>query len=352
MSRNIIFSSVFVVIIAGVLAGLYFYRHVPQEESAPTPAEPKPSLSGTVHIYPTEFQEHDILYFRVELQNKNDVLVMGYRTFQRDYGCGLSLWESADCFYHFPYDGACNWGIMTQQIDPNESFVAVHSWVEFPEYITLLSRRKYYNEEVVARNKQFVEQCIGTGKKCALGVRLMETGVFSSEPIIEVKSRSAEEMAAIEAWYAEFNNFLSDTSRQLEHRAVKDGDQFPYSWKKVPAVKDYEEFEKRLSPGTFKNYVHFRKLLASIPDDLDTDIINHVPDEHFTKLDEYLDTLHPIERDALIRDALWYFSERSNNGKKMKYLLLPKLARSERARYFGETSLEEQKMFLDLPEPE
>lgn len=316
-------------------------------------AETELLLAGTVHVYPTEFQAHDLLYFRVELQNKSDEPVMGRRFFQ-DGTLRTFLMESEDYYYASHGSFRELYGSHAN-IEPNKSFVACNSFLEFPDrivprgkYSTTIARERSRQEDD-EQNKKFINDYVGTEKKFKLGVALMGTGLYFSEPIIEVKSRSPKEMKAIEAWHDEFKNFLSDTSRVLEHRS--NDPNFPYEWKKVPSVSDYEKLEKQLSAGTLKNYIHFRKLLASIPNSTDDATPSLVPNEHFKKLGDYLDTLHPIERRTLIDRALWYFSERSNEGKRMKYLLLPKLPRSDRARYFAATSEEEQKMFLELPEP-
>lgn len=320
-------------------------------------------LDGTVSVYPNVLQEHDLLYFCVELQNKSNEPVMGHRLFEggsfRTFLVEPDLVKLMEFKNYYASRGNFRELARGQnKIEANESWVACNSVLEFPEYLaprghsrTTIGRERGEQEDK-AQNSNFIRDYVGTGKKFKLGVKLWATEMLFSEPIIEAKTRDAKEMAAIKAWHAEFNNFLSDTSRVLEHRSRRDP-QFPHTWKKVPTVQDYEAFEKQLSAGTLKNYIHFRKLLASIPDDTDPanpDIgsVRHVPDEHFKKLADYLDALHPIERGALTRDALWYFWEGSNNSNTIKYVLLPKLPRSERERYFGGINLNDREKFLEL----
>ena len=336
-------------------------------ESWITKAEAKALLSGTVHIYPKEFQEHDLLYVRIVLQNKTDEPVMTHGPFHRDFACWMYLvGEFMEDQYAFPYDGYMNYGLGTQtKIEPNASFVAFRDFFEFPEYITLHSSRTV-QEDFLESNEKFIAHRIGTGKKCKLVVRLGLTSIYETSSYIseffEVKSRSETEMAAIEAWHAKFGNFLAYTSRNIENYFFKgknSGDSIGFS--KVPAIKDYEDFEKQLSPGTLKNYIHFRKLLASIPDEStpdETDVVppSLVPDEHFKKLGDYFDTLHPIEQGALIEKLKYYFGQHgaaANHREKMMYFILPRIPKSEREGLIDLIQREEyHKTLLELPEPE
>ena len=279
-------------------------------------------LNGTVQIYPKEFQAYDLLYVHVELQNKNDKPVMSWKSFQRDFSCSMTLFgESRDEYYMWPFNGSINFTLGPKSsIEPNESFVGLNTFLEFPEYITLQDFRREQDPDI---HKKFIEEYIGTGKTCTLCVGLWGTGSFHSAPI-EVKSRDEKEVRSIKAWHDKFENVLSVTSRVRESnpRGYKE-------WKEIPSVKDYEDFENQLSEGTLKNYIHFRKLLASIPDSKDD--AASIPDELFVKLRDYLDTLHPLERGVLTNDALTYFERTpGGNNQKMKETLSPRLFESER----------------------
>ena len=328
----------------------------------------EPTLSGTVQIYPQVLQMHDILYFRVELQNKNDELLMKFGVFHRYLGyfyenlyrrVGTSMWlcgETVDDFYYWTFSTRIHWwnAPMNQKIEPNESLVAVNSGVEFPEYLTKhpdISENILSGKEI---NERFLANYIGTGKKCTFGVVMHTIGSFVSEDPIEIKSRSETEMAAIKAWHDEFRYFLAYHSRFNEKRPTSNA---PYtSWSKVPTVKDYEDFEKQLSEGTLKNYIHFCGLLASIPDETDAMTPGLVPDEHFKKLGDFLDTLHPIERRTLLWKSLCYFPGDSKNHQAMVYLVLPKLSRAEREKSISTIGSiidneMDRKAILEMPEP-
>lgn len=305
-------------------------------------------LDGTVRVYPKEFQAYDLLYVQVELQNKNDKPMKSWKSFKRDFGCIITLFgESKDDCYTWPYDGAIDWGFgIKSTVEPNESFVVTNTFLEFPEYITLQGFR---SEEYPDIHKKFIEEYVGTGKTCTLRIALEKTGTFDSEPI-EIKSRDEKEMAAIEAWYSRFENYLSGVSRcyfsgRGDEIQVVSGnsvirsipkDEFQVLkrngeneiignllWKEVPTVKDYEDFENQLSDGTLKNYIHFRKLLASIPDSKKDDTAP-IADEPFLELKDYLDTLHPLERGVLTDEAIKYFERiPGGNNQKMKEIFPP-----------------------------
>jgi len=200
------------------------------------------------------------------------------------------------------------------------------------------------------QNRKFIAEYVGSGKKCKLCVGLRETGVFYSEPL-EIKSRAETEVKAIEAWHVKFKNFLSDTSRALENDPQSGGQK---QWAKVPTVKDYEDFEKQLSASTLRNYIRFRLLLASIPNNNDTTAPTLTPDASFRKFGDYLDTLHPLERGVLINDALRYFNGTpGNNDQKMRYLLLPQMPKLEREKWITTIKrMEDHKTLLELPEPQ
>jgi len=288
-------------------------------------------LDGTVRIYPKEFQAYDLLYVQVELQNKNNQPVMSWKSFQRDFSCFMTLFgESKEAYYKFPFNGWLDIVLPPKSsIEPGESFVALNTFLEFPEYITLQYGRSASYPDA---NKKFIEEYIGTGKTCTLQIALMqtmtwETTSYDSEQI-EVKTRDEKEVKTIEAWHDKFENFLSVTSRFEESspRGYK-------QWKQVPTVQDFEDFEQQLSEGTLKNYIHFRKLLASIPDSKDD--AASIPDEPFLELKNHLDTLHPLERGVLTNDALkcferpYYDRTPGGNNQKMKEILLPKLSELE-----------------------
>jgi len=272
---------------------------------------------------------------------------MSWKSFERDFDCTMALFgKSKDDYYLWPFNGALD--IMMgpkSKIEPNDSFVGINIFLEFPELITLHDSRKEQDTEI---HKKFIKEYIGTGKICHLCVWLRDAGTFYSEPI-EIKSRNEKEIKAIEIWYGKFKNFLSATSRVLEQESPREF----RTWIKAPTVKDYEDFEKQLSPGTLKNYIQFRRLLASIPDSNDNTTPILTPDESFRKLGYYLDTLHPLERGVLINDALKYFEESpGNNDQKMKYLLLPKLPKSDREKWINRIRNQgDRKMLLDMPEP-
>ena len=262
--------------------------------------------------------------------------------------CSMTLLgDSNDDYYMWPFNGALDIFLGFKDIiDPNESFVAINTFLEFPEYLTLKDGRSEQDPKI---HQKFIKEYVGTGKTSKLCVGLRDTGVFDSEPL-KIKSRDEKEVKAIEAWLGKFKNFLSDTSRALEKDPQREGQK---KWTKAPTVKDYEDFEKQLSDGTLKNYIQFRRLLASIPDRMETATPTLVPDENFRKLGDYLDTLHPLERSVLINDALKYFvGSPGNNDQKMKYLLLPKLPLSEREKRISYVvNQKDRETLLALPEP-
>jgi hypothetical protein len=244
---------------------------------------------------------------------------------------------------------------------PNENFVSVRIFLEFPEMLTWNDRRKWYMQPE-EKNSEFITLCVGTGVTCKLGIS-SPNGFYLSHPL-SIKSRSEKEMAAIKKWHSRFGNFLSETERVYEN-GTYDWDEDVPPWKHVPTVKDFRNFESQLSDGTLKNLITFRRLLASIPADKLPTNKSRPPKlptleitEPYRNLGNYLDALHPIEREHRIIEAIDYFRE-ENIGKafnpnylRMIYLLIPKLPKAEREKYLRNVNNKEYKNILqNSPEP-
>jgi hypothetical protein len=165
-------------------------------------------------------------------------------------------------------------------------------------------------------------------------------------------------MKAIKKWHSRFSNFLSATSRISE--TSKEDPMSSEKWKRVPTIKDYQNFESELSDGTLKNFVKFRRLLMAIPEDRSMNLPTLETTKTFRDISNYLDTLHPLEQGYLMILAMRYFEEdeeMSNeinpNYLRMKYLLIPKLPKSERAKYIDDIENKEYKnILLNSPEPD
>jgi hypothetical protein len=209
------------------------------------------------------------------------------------------------------------------------------------------------------KNSEFITLCAGMGVTCKLGISSLN-GFYSSPPLL-IKSRSEKEMAAIKKWHSRFNNFLSKTCRIFEN-----GSEVQHKkWKLAPTVKDYRNFESQLSDGTLKNLVTFRRLLASLPADKLSSNKSRPPKlptleitEPYRDLGDYLDALHPCEREHRIIEATEYFAEEyigndfNPNYLRMLYLLIPKLPKAEHEKYLKFVNNEEYKnILLNSPEP-
>jgi hypothetical protein len=313
----------------------------------------------TLEMYPPKITLHELIYVRLTLENKTNKTLEGRKSGQRDFDCFIGfVGDNQMDTYLYPFNRS--WNIVIPppiKILPNERFVPVNLFIEFPEILTLKS---YRSESEPEKNANFIKKYVDSGKKCKLSIHLYDTGQYLSDDL-EINSRPAKEMAAIKKWHSQFSNFLADTHRISETNG--DNRMTGKKWERMPSVKDYQDFESQLSDGTLKNFVKFRRLLAAIPEEKSHP--SQLPTLDITKpyrdLGDYLDTLHSFERDHLIIEAMEYFrgsiknvGDGSNpNYLKMKYLLIPKLPKSEREEYLRDVHNKEYKnILLKSPEPD
>jgi hypothetical protein len=317
-------------------------------ESAENTSESR--LSGTVTIYPQQILAHDLIYVSLTVKNETTKPLLGIKgTFGRN-GASFLLSSNDGFFYTWSRDVARNtFRDFESNILPDESFISVRLFLEFPEMLTWNSNRKWQPEK---ENAEFITKCIGTGVPCKLGIG-WEGGLYFSSPLL-INSRPEKEMASIKKWHSQFGNFLSETRREDE---IGDSDSNEFrKWKKAPTIKDYQKFESQLSDGTLKNYIKFRKLLATIPNDFSRKLPTLEVTKQFKDLGDYLDTLHPLERYCLVVSAVYYFHDGNDlqytNHQKLLYILIPKLLKSDREWYIGEVrNKEHAKILLNSPEP-
>jgi hypothetical protein len=312
----------------------------------------------TLKLYPAKITLHEMVYVCLTLENKTNNTLKGRRNGGRDINCFIGFMGSkeGDAYFYPLRRGLNVFFPPPEEILSGVRFIPVNLCIEFPELLTL---KDYMSEQDPAMNANFIKDYVDSGKKCKLRIYLRDTGSYISNEF-EITSRPAKEMAAIKKWYSRFSNFLADTSRISETSRVNQ--MTNEKWKYVPTVKDYQNFESQLSDGTLKNFVKFRRLLASIPEEKSRP--HQFPAFEITKpfreLGDYLDTLHPFERDCLIVSAIDYFggseanvsNSRNPNYLRMLYLLVPKLPKSEREKYLKDVENEEYKnILLNSPEP-
>jgi hypothetical protein len=309
----------------------------------------------SLEIYPAKITLHELIYIRLTLENKTDETLEGRKYVNRDTTCLFRfVGDKEEDVYFYPFRIGLNVFIPPPgKILSNERFTPVNSFIEFPEILTLKDYRRELNS---ANNANFIKNYVDSGKKCKLVISLRDTGRYSSDEF-EITSRPAKEMLAIKKWHSQFSNFLADTHRISETSG--DNLMTGEKWQRIPKVKDFRNFESQLSDGTLKNFVKFRRLLATIPEEKNRP--PKLPTLEITKpyrdLDDYLGTLHPFEQDILILEAINYFRESEDIGNalnhfRMLYLLIPKLPKSEREKYIHDIPNEEyQNILLNSPEP-
>jgi hypothetical protein len=313
-------------------------------------------LTATLERHPNKIMLHDLIYVRLTLENKTDSILKAQRGAERDFSCFIEmLGDNNEVNYFYPFAGGMDFTIgEPQNVLPKESFVPVNIFLEFPEVLTL---KDFRTEQDTKKNTDFIKRYVDAGKKCKLRISITDTGSYDSNEI-EINSRPEKEMASIKKWSSQFNNFLAYISREAETSG--NNPMRNEKWAKVPTIKDYENFESQLSDGTLKNYIKFRRLLASIPNDNGKTLPTLETTKPFRDLGDYLDTLHPLERGCLILSAMTYFASNKDvysnatnpNHFKMMYLLIPKLPKLEREKYVGDIkNTEYKKILLNSPEP-
>jgi hypothetical protein len=323
-------------------------NEVNDKNNEPTKINSQNRLTGTVAIYPQQIRMHDLIYTTLTIKNETTETLLGVKSISNRNRTFFSLSTDKNISYCWSYNGALNMSMpLKMAILPNESFVSVRIFLEFPEMLTWDDGKKWYTQPE-EKNAEFITQCVGTGVTCKLRISSLN-GFYSSPPLL-INSRSEKEMAAIKKWHSQFSNFLSET-----YYVDPKWNEEDKKWKKIPTVKDYQQFESQLSDGTLKNYIKFRRLLAAIPIDNTPALPPLEPTKPFQELGDYLDTLHPLERDCLIALAMYYFSNEDlqlRNDYKMQYLLIPKLPKSERQRYVASIHNEYRNILLNSPEPD
>ncbi|MDR2170730.1 MAG: hypothetical protein LBP59_11360, partial [Planctomycetaceae bacterium] len=344
-NKHVIFFA-FVVIVV-ILARCILYADDQEDDTG--------GFTYTLEIYPKKITLHELIYVRLTLENKTNRTLQA-RSGKRDFTCFVAIvCDNKTDTYSYPYDIGLN--IVLGQLDkilPNERFMPVNFFLEFPEKLTLTNFRKELDP---TKNANFIKKYVDSGKKCKMIIYLRDTGKYISDEF-EINSRPDKEMKTIEKWYSQFSNFLAETHRVS--KTIDENSMTSKKWKRIPTIKDYQNFESELSDGTLKNFIKFRRLLTAIPEDNNLTLPKFEITKPFSDLGDYLDTLPQMERDCLVVEAMKYFnyldkiySKKNANYFKMKYLLIPKLPKSERAKYIDDIENKEyKKILLNSPEPD